>query len=192
MQYEQRRSSAPPIPSRSAVDREHCQRTSRASSDRGRGLMAGRGPAPGANPNRKPAGQRRGRASEPQFEALPERHDGSYPALPATYLKPLGRGKTSKVKFLAETREWYEAWATSPMACEWTNVHFLRLRDIAGLQDRFLRGEQGLAAELRLQLAGFGGTPMDLRRLGKRIVSSEGGLEKPAVQRATVTRLRAV
>jgi hypothetical protein len=58
-------------------------------------------------------------------------------------------------------------------------VHWLRLQSIAVLQDRYDRGEHELAGELRLQLAGFGGTPYDVRRLGKTIKANAPAIARP-------------
>jgi hypothetical protein len=142
--------------------------------------MAGRGPAPGASPTRKPAGQRRRRNKEPELNSLPrEGYDGPYPKLPAKYRTIIqhadGGRRPKQVPFLKATRDWYDTWATSPMATEFTGVHWRRLQHIARLVDQYERNPtEKLAGEIRLQEAGFGGTPMDLRRLGKTIAPAEG------------------
>lgn len=126
-----------------------------------------RGPAP-ARPDQK----RRRNNDEEELPA--EGYTGEYPPLPAKYSVRVWDGekhKTSQVKFLASTRRWYEQWSTSPMAVEFTLVHWLRLQSIAKLQDRFDRGDLTVASELRQALAGFGGTPYDVRRLGRTITN---------------------
>lgn len=156
--------------------------------------MGGIGPAP------KSPEQRRRRNAAAPLDALPaDGYRGRYPKLPATYASAqrTKRGAPKRERFLAQTRKWYEAWATSPMATEFTTVHWLRLQDVAVLQDRYNRGELELAGELRLQLAGFGGTPFDLRRLGKQIRAGGGagsGDKGPAEppKTAEVRRLHAV
>ena len=145
--------------------------------------MAGRGPAP------KPAAQRR-RRNKTDEAALPAGgYAGSFPPLPDGY-RYFDHDVFKRIRFLAATRRWYETWCRSPMATEFTDVHFMRLQEIAVLRDRFERsGDLEYMKELRLQLAGFGGTPLDLRRLGRRIEHAEPAPEKPA---AKVRRLHAV
>lgn len=128
--------------------------------------MAGRGPAP------KPAAQRRRRNARPDDRSVPAAGNaGDFPPLPSRYRVAISPTRPPlELRFLSATKAWYEAWCTSPMATEWTMVHFLRLQQIAILQDRWTRtGDLDFAKELRLQLAGFGGTPADLRRIGVTI-----------------------
>lgn len=147
--------------------------------------MAGRGPAP------KPAAQRR-RRNKTDEAALPAGgYDGAFPELPPTYTVLPLIGKPKKIKFLAATRRWYETWCRSPMATEFTAVHFLRLQEIAVLRDGYERTANiEFLKEMRLQLAGFGGTPLDLRRLGRRIERPEA--PEDARPKAPVRRLHAV
>lgn len=158
--------------------------------------MAGRGPAPGANPNRKPPGAKRNRNAGPQFEELPaEGFTGDFPELSSSWRDAvkLDDGELMPVthEFVESTRRWYETWARSPMAVEFTGVDWERLQRVAILVDKFERQPtQTLMAEIRLQEAGFGGTPMDRRRLGKKIATVEP--DAPMKKSATVHRLRAV
>lgn len=152
--------------------------------------MAGRGPAP------KPASERRRRNKPPEERVLAGTPSEVLP-LPKSYRlthrerDDEGRWVTvtQTIQYLAETREWYEAWTTSPLAVEWSVVDRHRFRDLARLQDQYLRGDLSHAAEIRLQLAAFGGTPADRRRLGVRLERPE---EKPERPVAPVRRLRAV
>lgn len=132
--------------------------------------MAGRGPAPNRSDERR-------RGNKDDFEELPaEGYQGEFPALPAAYSVQQWDGEkhvTKRVRFLPSTREWYEAWARSPMATEFAGVHWFRLQTLAKLQDRFDRGNVTVAAELRQGLAAFGGSPLDLRRLGRSIARKE-------------------
>jgi hypothetical protein len=115
----------------------------------------------------------RRRRNADHFDELPaDGYQGDFPPLPTTYKIRVVDGKTHHTKtrrFLPSTRAWYEAWARSPMAVEFANVHWLRLQSIAKLQDRFDCGDVSVAAELRLGVASFGGTPHDLRRLGRTV-----------------------
>jgi hypothetical protein len=144
--------------------------------------MAGTGPPP-----KKPS-ERRRRNKGPEPTELPaEGYTGEYPPLPATWGNTVvekvqtGDGdeelvsKTVKITFLAETRDWYETWGASPMAAEFTAVDWNRLQRVAKLVDQFNRKPtKDLMAEIRLQEASFGGTPMDRRRLGQ-VVGGKGG-----------------
>lgn len=149
--------------------------------------MAGRGPAPGANPNRKNPWERRHRVQDAEFEDLPaDGYAGDYPPLPRSYLDE-GEAR----KYLKRTREWYETWARSPMAARFTQVDWMRLQDIAPLKDRYYRKQTAsLAGELRLQESLFGATVMDRQRLHWRVApaTSDAG----ASRSEKVTRLRVV
>jgi hypothetical protein len=139
--------------------------------------MAGRGPAP------KRPEERHDRRSK-GFETLPaEGYQGEFPELPITYMQRTWDGEKhveKRVRFLPSTRDWYQAWARSPMAVEFTEVHWLRLQSLAKLQDRFDRGDMTVAAELRQGLAAFGGSPLDVRRLGRTIDRTQGDGEPRA------------
>jgi hypothetical protein len=143
--------------------------------------MAGRGPAP------KPADQRRRRNKETATDELPaEGYEGKYPELPKTYRSlapPTKKGappRAVRLKFFDETRRWYEAWATSPMATMFTAPTWERLLRLARLIDQFERyPDKTLLAEIRLQEATLGGTPADLLRLRKTIAAPED--DRPAL-----------
>lgn len=135
----------------------------------------------------------RRRRNKPGLKPLPAAgYSGEFPPLPNTYRHQVWdnkaqRYKTARVRFLAETRRWYKTWATSKLAHDFTDVHWLRLREIAQLKDRLERGDLRIVSEYRQAIAAFGGTPADLRRLGRRV-------ERPArdAPPATVRRLRAI
>ncbi|MGI8624192.1 MAG: hypothetical protein ACR2NB_12080 [Solirubrobacteraceae bacterium] len=144
--------------------------------------MAGRGPAP------KDPEQRRRRNVTSGFDELPAAgHAGPFPKLGAGYQVQLDvddleddEPTTVVVAFRAETREWYAAWATSPMATRFTAVDWNRLRwVVAPLFDRFVRDPgKGLAGELRLQESLLGATVMDRQRLRVRVAEPD----KPPVR----------
>jgi hypothetical protein len=145
--------------------------------------MAGNGPPP-----KKPSERRRRNKDKPPETELPaEGYTGEYPPLPAAWGNTVTEkiqtangdedfvSKTIKVTFLDETRDWYEIWATSPMAHEFTAVDWNRLQRVAKLVDQFNRKpSKDLMAEIRLQEASFGGTPMDRRKLGQVIGGASG------------------
>ena len=137
--------------------------------------MAGSGPAP------KPAAQRRRQNKVSEVELPAEGHTGPYPPLPAWR------------DWRPDTRAWYAEWCTSPMATEWLSVHFTRLHHIAVLYDDWLStGSIDLVKEIRLQMAGFGGTPLDLRRMGRKVTPRAAGEVVKLPGRRPPRRLRAV
>jgi hypothetical protein len=150
--------------------------------------MAGRGPAPGANPNRKDAAQRRRRNVDASLEELPaEGYSGPFPPLAKAYSN---RGR--RVQFLKATLEWYETWAHSPMATLFTGTEWQRLRMLAPLVDQANREPSTrLMAEIRLQESGLGATLLDRQRLRMRVGASE---QEPSdsepTRPASVMRLR--
>jgi sulfur relay (sulfurtransferase) DsrC/TusE family protein len=140
--------------------------------------MPGKGPLPA-----KPAEKRR-RNKPKEFEELPaDGYRGDFPKLPKTYRVkvPSKDGiATRHVAFLKETKDWYETWARSPMATEFTDVHWRRLQMVAKLVDQYERNPlKDVLAEIRQHENSFGGTPYDLRRLGRTIVRGEEPAEKP-------------
>jgi hypothetical protein len=152
--------------------------------------MAGRGPAPGANPNRKDATQRRRRNVDPSFDELPaEGYSGPFPPLAAAYSN---RGR--RVRFLKATREWYATWARSPMATRFTGTDWQRLRLLAPLVDQANREPSTrLMAEIRLQESGLGATILDRQRLRMRVgVSAPPAESEPESGLPNVRRIRAV
>ncbi len=139
--------------------------------------MAGKGPPP--------AEEKRRRNKPPAFDELPwEGHDGPFPPLPASYgvdvdVDVIGEDgeksivtRRKQVKYLHDTREWYETWARSPMATKFTGVDWNRLRRMATLADTFYRRPtKDMAQELRLQEASFGGSPLDRLRAQIKIAA---------------------
>ncbi len=169
--------------------------------------MAGRGPAPGANPNRKDALQRRRRNAETPLDELPrEGYQGAFPALPAswrteklvTVTDEEGNAyqvvKPVTVKYLKATRDWYETWAHSPMAVKFTPTDWTRLRQLAPLVDQYERKPaKDLAGELRLQESLLGATVADRARMRVRVSDEDAAAvtDKPQPS-AEVRQLRAV
>ncbi len=80
-----------------------------------------------------------------------------------------------RVTFSAGTRRWYERWARSPMASQFTDVEWMKLARLAVLVDIFARRPltKGLASEIRIEEATLGGSPLDRRRIGLRIEPAE-------------------
>lgn len=155
--------------------------------------MAGNGPAPTGTAARR---------NNPKIDELDAAgYQGEYPALPKRYSVGINpeTGRSITRTFTAETRDWYETWARSPMATQFTGVWWKRLQLLARLVDGYVREPSTkLLSEIRLNEAGFGGTPYDLRRLGKRIKlpaqpATTGGDREPAARTtATGTTLNAL
>src|SRR4051794_32268397 len=105
--------------------------------------MAGRGPAPGANPRRKSKEQRRRRNKEPELEQL-EPDLTKAPKLPKSYRARVMTDDgpvVQQVQYLKETRDWYADWANSAMAKagKLSRVHWRRLLMLAPTVDRYYR-----------------------------------------------------
>ena len=129
----------------------------------------------------KPSDQRRRRNKVTEVELPAEGHTGAFPPLPEWR------------QWMPDTVAWYEEWCRSPMATEWLAVHFTRLQQVASLYDDWLRsGDLMLAKELRLQLADFGGTPLDLKRMGRKVEARIDGHVVKMPARRPARRLRAV
>jgi hypothetical protein len=65
----------------------------------------------------------------------------------------------------ARTVAWWQMWAASPLAAEFTATDWSELLDTAALHGEYWSGDLKLAAELRLRVAKFGATPEDRARL---------------------------
>lgn len=151
--------------------------------------MAGRGPAPADQ-------KRRRNKPEGVDELLP--FTGKAPALPKTYRAITYRTnkdgeleqRVKQQPFLKATKDWYEAWATSPMASKFAATDWNRLRMvIAPLFDRYQRlPSKDIAAELRLQESLLGGTAMDRQRLRWGLPASDEPTRTPARQRGGSTK----
>lgn len=63
------------------------------------------------------------------------------------------------------TLDWWQMWANSPLAVDFTSTDWSELRDTALLHSEYWRGNFKLAGELRLRTAKFGATPEDRLRL---------------------------
>jgi hypothetical protein len=153
-------------------------------------MMAGRGPATGANPNRKDLGKRRRRNVSESFEELPaEGYTGEFPALATLYITGGGRKR-----YLAATRNWYETWARSPMAALFTAVDWQRLAMLAPLVDEHHREPSiRVMTELRLQESQLGATVLDRQRMRVRVGPPADKPTEPELPKlSNPRRLRAV
>lgn len=125
--------------------------------------MAGRGPAP---------------ATQHQRTRDTARRQAGGAALVSD-----GRVRGSKLKgeFLPQTLEWHEAWRRSPMAQTFLPTDWQRLAMLATLVDRYYTHGKALdLAEIRLNEAALGGSPLDRLRLKWTVVAPEAAEHAPA------------
>lgn len=80
------------------------------------------------------------------------------------------------------TREWWQMWADSALAVDFTSTDWSELRDTALLHSEYWRGSFKLAGELRLRTAKFGATPEDRARLRITFAQADEAEAKPAAQ----------
>lgn len=121
--------------------------------------MAGRGPAPKANPARR-------NKPEPVLSIAPD-EDVRGAELPEGFEWP------------PQTVAWWETWRRSAQAQTFTDTDWSFLLDTAVMHAEFWLGNRALAAELRLRVAKFGATPEDRARLRINIGDPKG---KPAAK----------
>lgn len=74
-------------------------------------------------------------------------------------------GRVRKRRFLPFTLAWWEAVWQSPISVEWHSANVGGLMRLASLEDRYWRGDVGVASECRLLEKEFGLTTMALRSL---------------------------
>lgn len=87
------------------------------------------------------------------------------------------------------TVEWWQMWAESALARDFTSTDWSELRDTALLHSEYWKGNFKLAGELRLRTAKFGATPEDRLRL--RIQFAEAvGAEVDTARKVTTARGR--
>lgn len=129
--------------------------------------MAGRGPTP------KAPGKRAGHSKDVvPIRELPMIR-AEQPELPEfeiiRYVKDEESGESfpEKVPYVWSplTLEWWQMWAESALAPDFTATDWSELRDTAFLHSEFWQGNHKLASELRLRTAKFGATPEDRLRL---------------------------
>lgn len=128
--------------------------------------MAGRGPAP------KDVAKRARTNKDPlQMRILPAIL-ASQPELPdfdvvSTYKDEDGNpvSESTPYEWAELTRNWWQMWADSPLAVDFTSTDWSELLDTALLHSEYWKGKFSLAGELRLRTAKFGATPEDRARL---------------------------
>lgn len=128
--------------------------------------MAGRGPAP------KPPSKRAGHSKDVIPMRILPAILAAQPELPAfdvfsTYKDEDGNTVTESSPYVWAdlTYGWWQMWADSPLATEFTSTDWSELLDTALLHSEYWKGKISLAGELRLRTAKFGATPEDRARL---------------------------
>ena len=131
--------------------------------------MAGRGPAP------KPASRRARTNADPigtrSLRLVRE---------PAPKLPPLGKDSNGRSqRWHPRTRQWWETWARSELAKDFTATDWSFLLDTALMHHAMWSKQQwALAAEVRLRVAKFGATPEDRARLRIQFADADEKDEK--------------
>ena len=133
--------------------------------------MAGRGPAPGANPNRKDSNKRVRRNAEPEPSRVVTIAVAAQPELPAGEWHP-------------QTIEWWDMWGRSPLTAGYTEVDWAELLSTAVVHSAMWSGDLKMAAELRQRVAKFGATPEDRARLRIQFASADEADERRGTRQA--------
>lgn len=143
--------------------------------------MAGRGFAP------KPADRKVGH-SKPDALRVIHASPTAQPELPTVEIEV--DGELTEFVWPARTREWWQMWADSPLAAEFTSTDWSELLDTAMIHARFWRGDVKVAGELRLRVAKFGATPEDRARLRITFAAADDaeGKRGPAAGRSARDR----
>jgi len=123
--------------------------------------VAGRGPAP-----KDPSRRARTNKEVAQLRVLTITPD-SQPPLPERMKTWTVDGETvtKEVRWPVGTEQWWQMWARSPLANDFTETDWSELLIAAFLHAEFMEGNYKLAGELRLRTAKFGATPEDRMRL---------------------------
>lgn len=146
--------------------------------------MAGVGPAP-----KDPARRARTNAAPVPMRILPAIL-ARQPELPEFDIDVTVDGVISSQQFSwpERTREWWQMWADSPLAADFTSTDWSELMDTALLHAEYWRGKFSLAAELRLRTAKFGATPEDRARLRITFAQADEADAKPTTRRSARDR----
>lgn len=140
--------------------------------------MAGRGPAP------KPAHRKAGHSRDVHGLRVIEAEPTAQPTLPEFVYVPTKNGSVRE-EIPAATVRWWEMWAESPLATEFTANDWSELLDTAILHARFWLGDVRLAPEIRLRVAKFGATPEDRARLRITFAQADQAEDRKPLKRRT-------
>lgn len=134
--------------------------------------MAGRGPAP------KSADQRARRNVDWSSSRVVVVESAGQPKLPQRWHVDPKTGKKRRITWPAETREFWQVWADSPLSDEFTNTDWSELLIAARLHAAVVEGDLKSAPELRLRVAKFGATPEDRARLRIAFMTADEAEQK--------------
>ena len=125
---------------------------------------------PSGPPPKDPAKRARTNAEPVAIRVLP-RIVASQPDLPAFQITKTYQSEDGPVEVTVDydwsprTLEWWEMWAGSALAVDFTATDWSELLDTAFIHSEFWKGGIKWAGELRLRTAKFGATPEDRLRL---------------------------
>ncbi len=144
--------------------------------------MAGKGPAP--KDVTRLAGHGAAKAREASTRVIVVDPAGQ-PRLPQRWHVDPKSGKKRRITWPAETREFWQVWADSPLSDEFTSTDWSELLIAARLHAAVVEGDLKSAPELRLRVAKFGATPEDRARLRITFTSAdEAGPKAEQIQPA--------
>ena len=141
--------------------------------------MAGRGPAPSGRGGRGSATMRIITADPVEQPSLPDFD---------VQIEIDGEVTYQSFDWPARTREWWQMWADSPLAEEFTSTDWSELMDTALLHAKFWSGDTKLASELRLRVAKFGATPEDRARLKIQFAAADEAEDRTERRRTGVSK----
>ncbi len=124
--------------------------------------MAGKGPAP--KDVTRLAGHGAAKARDASMRVIVAAPVGQ-PTLPQRWHVNPKTGRRRRIAWPAETRDFWEIWAASPLSAEFTATDWSELLIAARLHAAVVEGDLKSAPELRLRVAKFGATPEDRARL---------------------------
>lgn len=151
--------------------------------------MAGRGPAP------KPEGTRARRNKDHSNLHIIEFTNNAIqqPLLPNTelrYNEEAGAYEEQLIVWPQQTRDWWDMWASHPIASTFSDSDWSYLLDTAIIHRAYWLGALSMAAELRLRVAKFGATPEDRQRLRIQFAVAEEAENENEQSRVSRARSR--
>lgn len=144
--------------------------------------MPSRGPAP------KPANQRARQNKDSTQVRVIHAQPVEQPELPSFQVEQ--DGELVEFVWPAQTCNWWQMWAESPLSAEFTETDWSELLDTALLHARFWKGETKLATELRQRVANFGATPADRAKLRIQFAAADEADEKRAKPQSSARERR--
>lgn len=147
--------------------------------------MAGKGPVP-----KDPATRVRRNGGGAQMRVI-EVTAAIQPELPDRWVivdYGMAGKKREQVSWPTATRQWWDMWALSPLATQFTSTDWSELLIAALIHAEVMDGNYKLAAELRQRTAKFGTTPEDRARLKIQFAMADDAEERTADRRRASMR----